>query len=369
MERNCKERLKLSWEEFMSKYEQSSAKKKKMLYDKICPAVFHCVALLRHWERNRGPSDDEAYIPDDGGGGVAGGDDDETYVPDASDEDDDWAYNLSAEDVSDLEVDEVREALKERGLDLAGDDALVRARLVQAIGREEDDDWAYNLSAEEVSDLEVAEVREALKERGLDVEGDDALVRARLVQAIEREEKEKEREREAARDTDLWNAWPWPAWPFAANLKIVFDHYASDGVLDVQGFNAFLRDSRLLPLILHGWARSPPFDGARARSPRDTHFKIIKKAFNYFSVSRKRRQFGNFCEFLRDQVPSAIDNLFLLPDAQMPRFSAESSEEESEEEKEDQLSADSNEDMPASPLLTAIYQLLSGSIAAASAGP
>ena len=315
MERNCKERLELSWEEFMSKYEQSSAKKKKKLYDKICPAVFHCVALLRHWERNRGPSDDEAYIPDDGGGGVAGGDDDETYVPDASDE---------------------------------------------------DDDWAYNLSAEEVSDLEVAEVREALKERGLDVEGDDALVRARLVQAIEREEKEKEREREAARDAGLCTEeWPWPAWPFAANLKIVFDHYASDGVLDVQGFNAFLRDSRLLPLILHGWARSPPFDGACARSPRDTHFKIIKKAFKYFSVS----EFGNFCEFLRDQVPSAIDNLFLLPDAQMPRPSAESSEEESEEEKEDQLSADSNEDMPASPLLTAIFQLLSGSIAAASAGP
>ena len=125
MERNCKERLELSWEEFMSKYEQSSEAEKKMLYDKICPAVFHCVALLRHWQRNWGPSDDEAYIPDDGGGGGAGGDDDEAYVPDASDEDDDWAYNLSAEDVSDLEVDEVREALNERGLDVAGDDALV----------------------------------------------------------------------------------------------------------------------------------------------------------------------------------------------------------------------------------------------------
>jgi hypothetical protein len=32
-------------------------------------------------------------------------------------------------------------------------------------------------------------------------------------------------------------------------LKIVFDHYASDGLLDVQGFNAFLRDSRILPLL------------------------------------------------------------------------------------------------------------------------
>ena len=177
--------------------------------------------------------------------------------------------------------------------------------------------------------------------------------------------RKRKREREAARDADLCNAWPWPAWPFAANLKIVFDHYASDGVLDVQGFNAFLRDSRLLPLILHGWARSPPFDGACARSPRDTHFKIIKKAFKYFSVS----EFEKFCEFLRDQVSSAMDSLILLPDAQMPRPSAESSEEESEEEKEDQLSADSNEDMPTSPLLTAISQLLSGSSAAASAGP
>ena len=64
-----------------------------------------------------------------------------------------------------------------------------------------------------------------------------------------------------------------------------------------------------------------------------------------------------------------MDSLILLPDAQMPRPSAESSKEESEEEKEDQPSADSNEDMPTSPLLTAISQLLSGSIAAASAGP
>jgi hypothetical protein len=36
-----------------------------------------------------------------------------------------------------------------------------------------------------VTQLEVDEVREALEELGLDVEGDDALVRARLVQAIE----------------------------------------------------------------------------------------------------------------------------------------------------------------------------------------
>ena len=36
-----------------------------------------------------------------------------------------------------------------------------------------------------MAQLEVDEVREALEERGLDVEGDDALVRARLVQAIE----------------------------------------------------------------------------------------------------------------------------------------------------------------------------------------
>ncbi len=185
----------------MSKYEQSSEAEKKMLYDKICPAVFHCVALLRHWERNRGPSDDEAYIPDDGGGGVAGGDDDETYVPDASDEDDDWAYNLSAEDVSDLEVDEVREALEERGLDVEGDDALVRARLVQAITREQrlvklevrevaivPGGSDLKFLAEEVSDLEVVEVREKLEDRGLDVEGDDATVRARLVQAIEEED-------------------------------------------------------------------------------------------------------------------------------------------------------------------------------------
>jgi hypothetical protein len=41
---------------------------------------------------------------------------------------------------------------------------------------------------EEVPQLELDEVREALEERGLDVEGDDALVRARLVQAIERED-------------------------------------------------------------------------------------------------------------------------------------------------------------------------------------
>jgi len=47
--------------------------------------------------------------------------------------------------------------------------------------------WAF-LEAEEVAQLEVDEVREALEERGLDVEGDDALVRARLVQAIERED-------------------------------------------------------------------------------------------------------------------------------------------------------------------------------------
>ena len=41
------------------------------------------------------------------------------------------------------------------------------------------------LEAEEVTQLEGDEVREALEELGLDVEGDDALVRARLVQAIE----------------------------------------------------------------------------------------------------------------------------------------------------------------------------------------
>jgi hypothetical protein len=35
MERNCKERLKLSWEEFLSKYKQSSAAEKKALYDQI----------------------------------------------------------------------------------------------------------------------------------------------------------------------------------------------------------------------------------------------------------------------------------------------------------------------------------------------
>jgi len=35
MERNCKERLKLSWEEFLSKYKQSSAAEKKALYDEI----------------------------------------------------------------------------------------------------------------------------------------------------------------------------------------------------------------------------------------------------------------------------------------------------------------------------------------------
>jgi hypothetical protein len=170
MERNCKERLKLSWEEFLSKYEQSSAAEKKMLYDKICPAVFHCLALLRHWHRNSGPSDDEAYVPD------------------ASDEDDDWAHNLEADEVSDLVVDEVRE---EWSLDVECDDALMRARLVRAITS--GDDYP---KAEEVSDLEVDEVREALKKQGLDVEGDDALVCARLVQAIEREEKERERERE-----------------------------------------------------------------------------------------------------------------------------------------------------------------------------
>ncbi len=36
-------------------------------------------------------------------------------------------------------------------------------------------------------------MRERLEDRGLDVEGDDDLVLARLEQAIEREEKEKER--------------------------------------------------------------------------------------------------------------------------------------------------------------------------------
>ncbi len=35
MERNCKERLKWSWEEFLSKYKQSSAAEKKALYDQI----------------------------------------------------------------------------------------------------------------------------------------------------------------------------------------------------------------------------------------------------------------------------------------------------------------------------------------------
>jgi hypothetical protein len=40
---------------------------------------------------------------------------------------------LEAEDVTQLEVDEVREALEELGSDVEGDDALVRARLVQAI--------------------------------------------------------------------------------------------------------------------------------------------------------------------------------------------------------------------------------------------
>jgi hypothetical protein len=68
------------------------------------------------------------------------------------------------------------------------DEAAVEVLLQAIIAADEDDDWAYNLKAEEVSDLEVDEVREALEERGLDVEGDDALVRARLVQAIEREE-------------------------------------------------------------------------------------------------------------------------------------------------------------------------------------
>ena len=117
------------------------------------------------------------------------------------DEDDDWAYNLEAEEVSDLEVDEVREALEERGLDVEGDDALVRARLVQAITREQrlvklevrevaivPGGSDLKFLAEEVSDLEVVEVREKLEDRGLDVEGDDATVRARLVQAIEEED-------------------------------------------------------------------------------------------------------------------------------------------------------------------------------------
>jgi hypothetical protein len=47
--------------------------------------------------------------------------------------------------------------------------------------------WAF-LGVEEVAQLEVDEVREALEERGLDVEGDDELVRSRLVVAIQRED-------------------------------------------------------------------------------------------------------------------------------------------------------------------------------------
>lgn len=47
--------------------------------------------------------------------------------------------------------------------------------------------WAF-LGVEEVAQLEVDDVREALEERGLDVEGDDELVRSRLVVAIQRED-------------------------------------------------------------------------------------------------------------------------------------------------------------------------------------
>ena len=49
-----------------------------------------------------------------------------------------WAY-LDAEDVAQLEVDEVREALEERGLMVEGSEAEVRARLVDAITTEEDE--------------------------------------------------------------------------------------------------------------------------------------------------------------------------------------------------------------------------------------
>ena len=245
---------------------------RKSFEERNCPGAKHCIALLWHWRSNLGPDEAASWERRRSDEEEDDEEDDEEIdeerqrqVEDVEkgDEDDDWAYNLEAEEVSDLEVDEVREALEERGLDVEGDDALVRARLVQAITREQrlvklevrevaivPGGSDLKFLAEEVSDLEVVEAREKLEDRGLDVEGDDATVRARLVQAIE-EEKEREREREAARDAGVCTErWPWPAWPCAANLKFVFDHYASDGGLDAQGFHALLRDSHISPDLL-----------------------------------------------------------------------------------------------------------------------
>ena len=36
---------------------------------------------------------------------------------------------------------------------------------------------------------------------------------------------------------------------YAAHLQIVFDHYASNEVLDEQGFHAFLRDCHVSPIL------------------------------------------------------------------------------------------------------------------------
>ena len=130
-----------------------------------------------------------------------------------------WTY-VDVEDVGKMELSHVKEALDEKGLSSEGKDAELRARLVQVILAEEAEEdsglegdpawdemywerwseedtmiagagkvWAY-LDAEDVAQLEVDEVREALEERGLMVEGSEAEVRARLFDAITTEEDE-----------------------------------------------------------------------------------------------------------------------------------------------------------------------------------
>lgn len=93
--------------------------------------------------------------------------------------------------------------------------------------------WAF-LEVEEVAQLPVDEVREALEERGLDVEGDEERVRQRLILAIQRED---------------------------ANLLLLDSTRSALEVGDGMEDAAFEEDYH------NKWGRSDLADGARAFEP------------------------------------------------------------------------------------------------------
>ena len=65
---------------------------------------------------------------------------------------------------------------------------------------------------------------------------------------------------------------------YAAHLQIVFDHYASNEVLDEQGFHAFLRDSHV--------------------SPDPLPDKAVARIFNSGARGKGELGFEEFCECL-----------------------------------------------------------------------